>query len=70
MRISRTTLSCVLRIKLYETYLTGATFRDGAEIDPRATVAYSIVPDRGPRRCRHDGSAFSLMYTLRLSSCG
>lgn len=47
MRISRTTLSCVLRTKLYGAYLTGATFRDGAEINPRASVTYSTASDEG-----------------------
>ncbi len=70
MRIYRTTLSCVLRIKLYGAYLAGATFRDGAEINPRAAVAYSIVSRQELWRRRHDGSAVSLMYTLRRSSCG
>ncbi len=39
MRISRTTLSCTLLIKGYETYRSGAAFRD-------PTIAYSTASSR------------------------
>src|SRR5208337_5596789 len=82
MRISRTALSCLLRLKDYGAYPAGAAFGAGRTTRQplnsfRVWYSHPLLHRAQPKPCRfranpqnfQDVSAFALTYILRLRSC-
>jgi hypothetical protein len=65
VRISRTTRSCTLLVKGYETCRTRVTFGGGYKPPPTPSLPVEILTHYK----RQDSSAFALTYILRLRSC-